>query len=158
MTEITPSDYDQSVLQKLPDPHRPWRCLEWRRISDCYHACQDVQQLADGIFGPSREPTVGQADVGTVESRTMGSHVSYSRPRLFGTSAVLGAKPRCMSTLMRICINAAGGCAIRPTNISTCLSALASPKLRARLCSRSGSSARGWRGRKRADKSSWTCG
>jgi hypothetical protein len=49
------SDHDQSVLQKMPDPRRPWRYLEWRRMSDYYHACQYVQQLADGIFRPSTE-------------------------------------------------------------------------------------------------------
>ena len=50
-----PSDYYQSVLQQMPDPRRPWRVLEWRRIIDYYHACQYVQQLADVIFGPGPE-------------------------------------------------------------------------------------------------------
>ena len=35
-----PSDYYHSVLQKMPDPRRPWRSLEWIRIIDYYHACQ----------------------------------------------------------------------------------------------------------------------
>jgi len=39
----------------MPDPRRPWRCLEWRRISDYYHACQDVQQWAESIFGSGTE-------------------------------------------------------------------------------------------------------
>jgi len=47
-----PSDYYHSVLQKMPDPRRPWRPLAWIRIIDYYHACQYVQQLADVIFGP----------------------------------------------------------------------------------------------------------
>ena len=47
-----PSDDYQSVLQKMPDPRRPWRSLEWLRIIDSYHACQYVQQLAEVIFGP----------------------------------------------------------------------------------------------------------
>jgi hypothetical protein len=50
-----PSDYYHSVLQKMPDPRRPWRYLEWIRIIDYYHACQYVQQLADSIFGPGAE-------------------------------------------------------------------------------------------------------
>jgi len=39
----------------MPDPRRPWRYREWIRISDYYHACRYVQQLADGIFGPGAE-------------------------------------------------------------------------------------------------------
>jgi hypothetical protein len=50
-----PSDYYHSVLQKMPDPRRPWHPLEWIRIIDYYHACQYVQQLADAIFGPGAE-------------------------------------------------------------------------------------------------------
>jgi hypothetical protein len=50
-----PSDYYHSVLQKMPDPRCPWRCLEWIRIIDYYHACQYVQRLADVIFGPGTE-------------------------------------------------------------------------------------------------------
>jgi hypothetical protein len=50
-----PSDYYHNVLQKMPDPRRPWRYLEWIRIIDYYHACQYVQQLADVIFGPGAE-------------------------------------------------------------------------------------------------------
>jgi len=50
-----PSDYYQSVLQKMPDPRRPWGRLDWLRIIDYYHACQYVQQLADVIFDPGTE-------------------------------------------------------------------------------------------------------
>lgn len=50
-----PSDYYHSVLQKMRDPRRPWRSLEWIRIIDYYHACQYVQQLADVLFGPGTE-------------------------------------------------------------------------------------------------------
>ena len=50
-----PSDYYHSVLQKMPDPRRPWRSLEWRGIIDYYHACQYVQQLAEVLFGPGTE-------------------------------------------------------------------------------------------------------
>ena len=50
-----PSDYYHHVLQKMPDPRRPWRPLAWRRMIDSYHACQYVQQLADVIFGPGAE-------------------------------------------------------------------------------------------------------
>jgi len=50
-----PSDSSHSVWQKMPDPRRPWRSLEWRRLIDSSHACQDVQQLAAGIFGPGTE-------------------------------------------------------------------------------------------------------
>jgi hypothetical protein len=50
-----PSDYYHSGLQKMPDPRRPWRSLEWRGIIDYYHACQYVQQLAEVLFGPGTE-------------------------------------------------------------------------------------------------------
>jgi hypothetical protein len=50
-----PSEYYQRVLQQMPDPRRPGRGLEWRRIIDYYHACQYVQQLADGLLGPGTE-------------------------------------------------------------------------------------------------------
>jgi hypothetical protein len=50
-----PSNYYQSVLQKMPDPRRPWRVLEWRRMIDYDHACQYVPQLAEVIFGPGTE-------------------------------------------------------------------------------------------------------
>src|SRR5207249_10422004 len=39
-----PSAYDHSVLQKMPDPCRPWPLLEWIRMIDYYHACQYVQR------------------------------------------------------------------------------------------------------------------
>jgi hypothetical protein len=54
-----PSEYYQRVLQQMPDPRRPGRGLEWRRIIDYYHACQYVQQLADGLFGPGTESQQG---------------------------------------------------------------------------------------------------
>jgi hypothetical protein len=50
-----PSDYYHSVLKQMPDPRRPWRCREWIRIIDYYHACQYLQQLADVIFGAGTE-------------------------------------------------------------------------------------------------------
>ncbi len=50
-----PRDYYHGVLQKMLDPRRPWRALEWIRIIDYYHACQYVQQLAEVIFGPGTE-------------------------------------------------------------------------------------------------------
>jgi hypothetical protein len=50
-----PSDYSHRVLQKMSDPRRPWRRLEWRRIVAFYHACQYIQQLADLIFGAGAE-------------------------------------------------------------------------------------------------------
>ena len=46
-----PSDYSHRVLQKMPDPRRPWRSLEWLRIIDYDHACQYVQQLVDAFSG-----------------------------------------------------------------------------------------------------------
>ena len=52
--EKTSDDY-HSVLQKMPDPRRPWRSLKWIRIIDYYHACQYVQQVAEVIFGPGTE-------------------------------------------------------------------------------------------------------
>jgi hypothetical protein len=50
-----PSDYYHSVLKKMTDPRRPWRCLEWIRIVDFSHACPYMQQLADAIFGAGAE-------------------------------------------------------------------------------------------------------
>jgi hypothetical protein len=46
-----PSTYYHQVLKPMTDPRRPWRCLEWIRMVDVFHACQYVQQLADAIFG-----------------------------------------------------------------------------------------------------------
>jgi len=43
------------MTQKMPDPRRPWRFLEWRRIIDDYHACQYVQQLAEVILSSGTE-------------------------------------------------------------------------------------------------------
>ena len=39
----------------MPDPRRPWRFLEWRRIIDSDHAGQYGQQLAEGILGSGTE-------------------------------------------------------------------------------------------------------
>ena len=50
-----PSDYYHSMLKKMIDPRRPWRCLEWIRIVDFYHACQYIQQLAETTFGAGAE-------------------------------------------------------------------------------------------------------
>ena len=46
-----PSDYYHSVLNKMIDPKRPWRPLEWIRIVDYYQACLYITQLADALFG-----------------------------------------------------------------------------------------------------------
>jgi hypothetical protein len=50
-----PSTYYHRVLKHMSDPRRPWRCLEWIRVVDFYHACGYVQQLADTIFGSADE-------------------------------------------------------------------------------------------------------
>src|ERR671917_941858 len=50
-----PSTYYHRVLKHMSDPRRPWRCLEWIRVVDFYHACGYVQQLADTIFGAGDE-------------------------------------------------------------------------------------------------------
>jgi hypothetical protein len=50
-----PSTYYHQVLKPMLDPRRPWRRLEWIRIVDFYHACGDVQQLAEAIFGAGDE-------------------------------------------------------------------------------------------------------
>jgi hypothetical protein len=50
-----PSTYSHRVLKHMSDPRRPWRCLEWIRVVDFYHACGYVQQLADTIFGSADE-------------------------------------------------------------------------------------------------------
>ena len=50
-----PSDYYHRVLKTMADPRRPWRALGWIRIVDYYHACLDVQQLADALFGAGTE-------------------------------------------------------------------------------------------------------
>jgi hypothetical protein len=50
-----PSTYYHQVLKKMVDPRRPWPQLAWIRIVDFYHACGDVQQLADTIFGAGAE-------------------------------------------------------------------------------------------------------
>jgi len=50
-----PSTYYHQARKPLVDPRRPWRRLEWIRIVDFYHACGDVQQLADAMFGAGDE-------------------------------------------------------------------------------------------------------
>ena len=50
-----PSDYDHNGLKQMHDPQRPWCTRAWRRMVDSSHACLDMQQLADALFGPSHK-------------------------------------------------------------------------------------------------------
>ena len=50
-----PSTSSHQVRKNMVAPRRPWRRLEGRRIGDVSHACGDVQQLADTIFGAGDE-------------------------------------------------------------------------------------------------------
>ena len=99
-----PSDYYHSVLQKMPDPRCPWRSLEWLRIIDYYHACQYVQQLADGhLWSWHREPALGQADAGAVENQGRGDRAGLTVGGGVAAQArPAGPEPRSMSTPMRI--------------------------------------------------------
>ena len=73
-----PSDDYPRVLQKRPDPRRPWRPLAWRRISDYYHACQYVQPLAEVIFGS-----------GSASQRWAHQRREQLKPRANGVARVL---------------------------------------------------------------------
>jgi hypothetical protein len=152
-----PSDYYQSVLQPMTDPRRPWGRLDWRRMIDYDHACQDVQQLADVIFGPGTASQGGPSGCGSSgKPRRRGWRGSSRRRRRCGASAASRAKPTYRRRPMRISTSAVGGCGISPTGGSTGPSAVGSPRRPAKLSARSGSSARGGRGRFPADQSSWT--
>ena len=50
-----PTEYFQNVLCRMLDPQRPGEYLEWEWVVDYYHACQYISNLAQVIFGPSRE-------------------------------------------------------------------------------------------------------
>lgn len=54
-----PSAYDHRGLQRRPDPRRPGRQLEWRRLIDYDQACQYGQRLAEVILGPGTESQGG---------------------------------------------------------------------------------------------------
>ena len=86
--------------QKMPDPRRPWRFLEWRRIIDDYHACQYVQQFAEVIFGSGpesqhwakrmREQLENQGQWGRSGLAVGGGVAASARP--VGASQGLGAR------------------------------------------------------------------
>jgi hypothetical protein len=46
-----PRDYYEQVLQKMEDPHRPGRLLEWEWIVDFWHACCYLTKLREALFG-----------------------------------------------------------------------------------------------------------
>jgi len=48
-----PSDSYHRVLKQRTDPQRPWHILAWRRIMDSDHACLDIKQRAETLFGPA---------------------------------------------------------------------------------------------------------
>jgi hypothetical protein len=50
-----PSDYYRTVLRRLEDPRRPGQRLVWERIIDFYHAAQYISQLAEALFGDTRQ-------------------------------------------------------------------------------------------------------
>lgn len=50
-----PNDFFQRVLNKMRHPCHPTRRLVWERVVDYWHACGYVHQLADALFGVSRE-------------------------------------------------------------------------------------------------------
>jgi hypothetical protein len=50
-----PTDYYRRVLRKMEDPRRPGQRLSWERVLDFYHAAQYVSQLAEALFGDSKQ-------------------------------------------------------------------------------------------------------
>jgi hypothetical protein len=46
-----PQEYYKTVLQKMEDPRRPGRLLEWQWIVDFWHACCYLTKLREGLFG-----------------------------------------------------------------------------------------------------------
>jgi len=155
MLGITPALPPIACCRRGPTravPGAPWRgdalaimtmrvnlCSRWRRSS----------------LGLAPRASVGRSGDGSSGKRgPMGARGAYSQRRRGGTSAACGASPRSMSTPRRFCKSAGGGCALRPTDVSPGPSVRASPRPPARVSARSGSSARGWRGRERGAKAS----
>jgi hypothetical protein len=54
-----PRDDDHSVRKKRTAPCRPWRRLAWIRIVDFSHACPDMQQRSETLFGAGTEAQRG---------------------------------------------------------------------------------------------------
>ena len=50
-----PTEYYETVLKRMANPHRLWEYLEWEWVVDYYHACSYISQLAESIFGRGRE-------------------------------------------------------------------------------------------------------
>jgi hypothetical protein len=48
-----PQEYFKTVLQKMEDPRRPGRLLEWQWIVDFWHACCYLTKLREALFGDS---------------------------------------------------------------------------------------------------------
>ena len=46
-----PQAYYKTVLQKMEDPRRPGRLLDWQWIVDFWHACCYLTKLREGLFG-----------------------------------------------------------------------------------------------------------
>ncbi len=49
-----PTEYYRQVLQKMVDPRRPRKCLDWTWVVDFYHASEYVGRLAEVLFDHAR--------------------------------------------------------------------------------------------------------
>jgi hypothetical protein len=50
-----PTAYYETVLKPMEHPHRPGHRLEWEWVVDYWHACQYIHQMAEELFGATRE-------------------------------------------------------------------------------------------------------
>jgi hypothetical protein len=46
--------YYRRVLNRMRDPHRPGRRLEWHWVIDYYHACEYLTKLSEALFADAR--------------------------------------------------------------------------------------------------------
>jgi hypothetical protein len=154
-----PSDYSHRVLKKMPDPRRPWRRREWRRIIAYYQACQYMQRLADGIFGAGAESQRWAKRIrkqlkakAAGVARVLQSASALRRGRgLSGQDPVFEQADAYLKTRRRWMRDQSYRRQHLPLGSGSTEAAY-------KLSSRSGANARGWRGRLLADTSSWTCG
>jgi hypothetical protein len=50
-----PTAYYETVLKPMEHPNRPGQRLEWEWVVDYWHACQYIHQMAEELFGATRE-------------------------------------------------------------------------------------------------------
>ena len=145
-----PSTYYHHVLKHMTDPRCPWRCLEWIRVVDFYHACGYVQQLADTIFGSGAEAqSWRQAEAPCAQDQGRWRRSGASRRRRCVGVVVFVVRPSSTIKPIATSNNAPSGCAITLTSVSAYPWALESRRAGCKIVLLSGSNAQGCHGRLR---------